>query len=73
VTVRRPVAEGYMDERIAVFRAVLGEGDAGESRWRGCVPCLEETCCGAACRRRVHLEATLILGAELESGAAIAP
>ena len=36
VTVRRPVVEGYMDERIAVFRAVLAEGLIPvESRRRG--------------------------------------
>ena len=36
VAVRRPVVEGYMDERIAVFRAVLAEGVLPvESRWRG--------------------------------------
>ena len=71
VTVRRPVAEGYMDERIAVFRAVLGEGVIPANRDGEVVQfdCLEEV----ALRRRLAggeftLEATLILGAELEPG-----
>ena len=71
VTVRRPVPEGYMDERIAVFRAVLADGvtpsnrDGEVARFE----CLDE----AALRRRLAageftLEATLILGTELEAG-----
>jgi 8-oxo-dGTP pyrophosphatase MutT (NUDIX family) len=76
VTVRRPVAEGYMDERIAVFRAVLPEGVMPSNRDGEVLQfaCLEE----ALLRRRLAegeftLEATLILGAELEPGAATAP
>jgi 8-oxo-dGTP pyrophosphatase MutT (NUDIX family) len=68
VAVRRPVAEGYMDERIAVFRAVLPEGVLPSNRDGEVVQfaCLER----AALRRRLAagaftLEATLILGAEL--------
>ena len=71
VLVRRPVAEGYMDERIAVFRAVLGAGLAPANRDGEVVrfECLDE----AALRRRLAdgeftLEASLILGAELEPG-----
>ena len=73
VTVRRPVAEGYMDERIAVFRAVLAEGAMPANRDGEVVrfACLEER----RLRRRLAageftLEATLILGAELEPGEA---
>ena len=76
VTVRRPVAEGFMDERIAVFRALLGEEVMPVNRDGEVVQfaCLEE----AVLRRRLAageftLEATLILGAELEPGAATAP
>ncbi len=71
VAVRRPLEEGYMDERIAVFRAVLGEGVLPSNRDREVAQfaCLEE----AALRRRLAagdftLEATLILGTELGSG-----
>jgi 8-oxo-dGTP pyrophosphatase MutT (NUDIX family) len=68
VTVRRPVPEGWMDERIAVFRAVLREGALPSNRDGEVVrfECLDET----ALRRRFAaggftLEATLILGDEL--------
>lgn len=69
LTVRRPVDDGYMVERIAVFRAVLPEGLAPENR-DGEVERFE--CLGEdALRERLRdaaftLEATLILGAELE-------
>ncbi len=69
VIVRRPVAEGYMDERIAVFHAVLPAGVEPVNRDGEVVAfeCLRE----AALRERLAagaftLEATLILGAELE-------
>jgi len=69
VSVRRPVGEGYMDERIAVFRAVLADGLTPTNRDGEVVrfECLGE----AALRERLAdgaftLEATLILGAELE-------
>ena len=72
VIVRRPVAEGWMHERIAVFRAALGEGTAPSNRDGEVVQfaCVDE----AALRRRLAngeftLEATLILGAELDPGA----
>jgi len=71
VTVRRPVIEGYMDERIAVFRAVLAEGVLPLNRDGEVAQfaCLEE----ATLRRSLAegeftLEATLILGAELVPG-----
>jgi 8-oxo-dGTP pyrophosphatase MutT (NUDIX family) len=70
LTVRRPVAEGYMDEQIAVFRAVLAAGVMPANRDGEVVrfECLPE----APLRERLAagaftLEATLILGAELES------
>ena len=69
LTVRRPVAEGYMDEQIAVFRAVLAAGVMPANRDGEVVrfECLRE----APLRDRLAagaftLEATLILGAELE-------
>lgn len=69
LTVRRPVAEGYMDEQIAVFRAVLAESVTPANRDGEVVrfECLRE----APLRERLAagaftLEATLILGAELE-------
>ena len=72
VVIRRPVAEGWMDERIAVFRAVLAEGATPFNRDGEVVrfACLEK----AVLRRRLAagdftLEATLILGAELAPGA----
>jgi len=72
VVIRRPVAEGWMDERIAVFRAVLAAGATPSNRDGEVVrfACLEK----AALRRRLAagdftLEATLILGAELAPGA----
>ena len=69
VFVRRPVAEGYVNERIAVFRATLAD-DATPTNRDGEVvrfDCLDER----ELRRRLAagdftLEATLILGAELE-------
>ncbi|MCE9661583.1 MAG: NUDIX domain-containing protein [Burkholderiales bacterium] len=73
VIVRRPVAEGYMDERIVVFRAALPAGVQPVNRDGEVVAfeCLRE----AALRERLAagaftLEATLILGAELERLAA---
>jgi 8-oxo-dGTP pyrophosphatase MutT (NUDIX family) len=73
VGVRRPVADGYMDERIFVFRAVLPAGVAPVNRDGEVVrfECLRE----APLRERLAagaftLEATLILGAELERLAA---
>jgi isopentenyldiphosphate isomerase len=73
VVIRRPVAEGWMDERIAVFRAVLAD-DATPSNRDGEVvrfACVDE----ATLRRDLAageftLEATLILGAELAPGEA---
>jgi 8-oxo-dGTP pyrophosphatase MutT (NUDIX family) len=69
VSVRRPVPEGWMDERIAVFRAVLRDDVAPTNRDGEVVrfDCLDEP----ALRSRLAageftLEATLILGAELE-------
>jgi isopentenyldiphosphate isomerase len=69
VVVRRPVTEGWMDERIAVFRAALADGATPSNRDGEVVrfACLRE----AELRRRLAgghftLEATLILGAELE-------
>jgi 8-oxo-dGTP pyrophosphatase MutT (NUDIX family) len=70
VIVRRPVDEGFMNERIAVFRATLAAGTSPVNR-DGEVArfeCLGET----ALRERLAageftLEATLILGAELAS------
>ncbi|MEO5880858.1 MAG: NUDIX domain-containing protein [Caldimonas sp.] len=70
VTVRRPVAEGWIDERIAVFRAVLDAATA-PSNCDGEV--IRFACPGEAMLRRrlakgeFTLEATLILGEELES------
>jgi len=73
VSVRRPVPEGWMDERIAVFRAVLREGTIPSNRDGEVVrfDCLE----APALRRRLSageftLEATLILGEELAPGRA---
>ena len=69
VTVRRAVPEGWMDERIAVFRAVLRDDVVPTNRDGEVVrfDCLDEP----ALRARLAggaftLEATLILGAELE-------
>ena len=69
LTVRRPVAEGYMDEQIAVFGAVLAAGAMPANRDGEVIrfECLRE----APLRERLAagaftLEATLILGAELE-------
>ena len=74
VTIRRPVVEGWMDERIAVFRAVLAEGATPSNRDGEVVQfaCLDRD----VLRRRLAagdftLEATLILGAELEPGAPV--
>jgi 8-oxo-dGTP pyrophosphatase MutT (NUDIX family) len=69
VTVRRPVPEGWMDERIAVFRAVLREGATPSNRDGEVVRF--ECLAAPALRRRLGargftLEATLILGEELE-------
>ena len=57
VTVRRPVVEGYMDERIAVFRAVLAEGVIPANRDGEVVQfaCLEEAALRRAPGRgRIH-------------------
>ena len=72
---RRPVREGYMVERISVFRAIVPAGvvpinrDGEVDRFE----CLEPS---ALARRlaagEFTLEATLILGAELERRAALA-
>ncbi len=69
VFVRRPVDEGYVNERIAVFRATLAPGAMPVNRDGEVVrfDCLDEP----DLRRRLAagdftLEATLILGAELE-------
>ncbi len=71
IRIRRPVADGYMVERIDVFRARVREGavplnrDGEVARFE----CLDD----AALRQRLEagaftLEASLILGAELERG-----
>jgi isopentenyldiphosphate isomerase len=72
VMIRRPVTEGWMDERIAVFRATLAQGATPSNRDGEVVrfACLEQ----ALLRQRLAagdftLEATLILGAEIELGA----
>lgn len=69
VIVRRPVDEGYLVEHIAVFRAVLPAGRAPENR-DGEVErfeCLHESALLERLRAGAFtLEATLILGAELE-------
>ena len=69
VFVRRPVDEGYVNERIAVFRATLSDEARPVNRDGEVVrfDCLDER----DLRRRLAagdftLEATLILGAELE-------
>jgi 8-oxo-dGTP pyrophosphatase MutT (NUDIX family) len=69
ITIRRPVAEGYMVERIEVFRAVVPDGLAPTNR-DGEVERFDRLD-GAALVARLAagaftLEATLILGAELE-------
>ena len=70
VTVRRPVPEGWMDERIAVFRAVLRDDVVPTNRDGEVVrfDCLDEPALRARLAAGAFtLEATLILGAELES------
>jgi 8-oxo-dGTP pyrophosphatase MutT (NUDIX family) len=69
VTIRRPVAEGYMIERIEVFRAIVPVGvepvnrDGEVERFE----CLDEGSLVARLRAgEFTLEATLVLGAELE-------
>jgi 8-oxo-dGTP pyrophosphatase MutT (NUDIX family) len=69
ITIRRPVAEGYMIERIEVFRAGVPVGvepvnrDGEVERFE----CLDEAALVARLRAgEFTLEATLILGAELE-------
>ncbi len=77
ITIRRPVAEGYMVERIEVFRAVVPDGAEPANR-DGEVERFERLDAAALLTRLAAgaftLEATLILGAELErrdpSGAA---
>jgi 8-oxo-dGTP pyrophosphatase MutT (NUDIX family) len=76
VRVRRPVAEGYMDERIAVFRAVLPagvepvnrDGEVVRFECLGEAPLRERLAAGA-----FTLEAALILGAELERLTSLRP
>jgi len=69
ITIRRPVAEGYMVERIEVFRAVVPEAVAPVNR-DGEVERFDRLDRQALIARLVAgeftLEATLILGAELE-------
>lgn len=69
VNVCRPVEEGYMDERIAVYRAVLAAGTAPSNQDGEVIgfECLGED----ELRRRLAagaftLEATLVFGDELE-------
>jgi hypothetical protein len=69
IMIRRPVAEGYMIERIEVFRAAVPVGvepvnrDGEVERFE----CLDEQTLVARLRAgEFTLEATLILGAELE-------
>jgi 8-oxo-dGTP pyrophosphatase MutT (NUDIX family) len=69
IDVRRSVAEGWMDERIAVFRAVVPDAltpvnrDGEVERFE----CLDEDALTARLAAGAFtLEATLILGAELE-------
>ena len=69
IAIRRPVAEGYMIERIEVFRAVVPTGvepanrDGEVERFE----CLDPATLVARLRAdEFTLEATLILGAELE-------
>ena len=69
IAMRRPVAEGYMVERVEVFRALVPDGVAPANR-DGEVARFE-CLARAALERRLGagdftLEATLILGAELE-------
>lgn len=74
VDIRRPVPEGYMVERIAVFRASLSDGQRPVNR-DGEVErfeCLD----ASSLRRRLELgeftlEASLILGAHLERHAGV--
>jgi 8-oxo-dGTP pyrophosphatase MutT (NUDIX family) len=69
ITIRRPVAEGYMVERIEVFRALVPEGVAPSNR-DGEVERFDRLALAALLARLAEgaftLEATLILGAELE-------
>ena len=69
ISVCRPVDEGYMVEHIAVFRAVVPEGRVPENR-DGEVErfeCLhQDALLERLCAGLFTLEATLILGAELE-------
>ncbi len=69
IEIKRPVADGYMIERIEVFRAVVPAGvepsnrDGEVERFE----CLDEDALGARLSAdQFTLEATLILGAELE-------
>ncbi|MEP7300539.1 MAG: NUDIX domain-containing protein [Caldimonas sp.] len=69
LTVRRPVAEGYMVERIEVFRAVVPEGRVPENRDGevDAFDCLAESALREGLAAGAFtLEASLILGAELE-------
>ena len=69
ITIRRPVAEGYMVERIEVFRAVVPDGVVPNNR-DGEVERFDRLDHAALVARlaagEFTLEATLILGAELE-------
>ncbi|MEO8526157.1 MAG: NUDIX domain-containing protein [Caldimonas sp.] len=71
VLVRRPVAEGFMNERIAVFRANLAAGACpvnrdGEVERFDCMDRAALLACLAA--GDFTLEASLVLGAEIERG-----
>lgn len=76
IEVRRPVDDGYMDEHIAVFRAVVTQGRVPENR-DGEVErfeCLHDPALLERLRAGLFtLEATLILGAELERRDEAAP
>jgi len=69
ITIRRPVAEGYMVERIEVFRALVPEGVVPVNR-DGEVERFDRLDTAALVARLAAgvftLEATLILGAEVE-------
>jgi 8-oxo-dGTP pyrophosphatase MutT (NUDIX family) len=69
ITIRRPVAEGYMVERIEVFHAVVPDGVEPANR-DGEVERFDRLAAAALLARLAAgaftLEATLILGAELE-------
>jgi len=69
IVMRRPVREGYLVERIAVFRATLDDGVVpinrdGEVERLECLA--DAALVESLAARKFTLEATLILGAELE-------